>query len=370
LDLRSWIFVNQLNEETNRYDDNRYDSMDDPKVKGTFHEYGETTIKGISIQTNYKLHRYGLVSLGLNGRNEEFENKGVIRDVKASGGNFNLRNFYNNTELHVYSAALEYEVSPFQDTMVVLGYSHNWLDAEDKGSDDDGSYLIGGYYDISQNTRIKASYARKIRFPSLRQLYEEVSGNPNLTTEKSDNYEIGVEQKLPLNSNIALTGFLIDVDDYIEKDDTTDRFENNEKYRFQGFELTAQTRFVRNALLAMGYTYLDTEDRSSGTEKEELQYRPKHKFTMEGKYVFDFGLAPYISLMYVGDQYFYSKKPPLSKKKLNDFTLVNVKVDQNLLKGKLLLYLGVDNLFDVDYEESYGFPQAGRLIYGGVVLNL
>jgi outer membrane cobalamin receptor len=50
--------------------------------------------------------------------------------------------------------------------------------------------------------------------------------------------------------------------------------------------------------------------------------------------------------------------------------LVNLKVDQMLLKGKADLYLGVDNLFDVDYETSYGFPQAGRFIYGGVKVTL
>ena len=45
-------------------------------------------------------------------------------------------------------------------------------------------------------------------------------------------------------------------------------------------------------------------------------------------------------------------------------------LDQELLKGKADLYLGVDNLFDVDYETSYGFPQAGRFIYGGVRVTL
>jgi len=31
------------------------------------------------------------------------------------------------------------------------------------------------------------------------------------------------------------------------------------------------------------------------------------------------------------------------------------------------VYAGVDNLFDEDYEESYGLPQAGRLLYTGLV---
>ena len=70
--------------------------------------------------------------------------------------------------------------------------------------------------------------------------------------------------------------------------------------------------------------------------------------------------------MHVSDQYYYSRREPLEKAKLGDYTLVSVKVGQRLLKDHLRLYLGADNIFDEDYEESYGVPQAGRFIYGGV----
>ena len=77
-----------------------------------------------------------------------------------------------------------------------------------------------------------------------------------------------------------------------------------------------------------------------------------------------------MNIIYVADQVFYSKKTPLLKKSLNDYALVNLKLDQALLKNRVNLYVGVDNLFDVDYETSYGFPQAGRFIYGGVTVSL
>jgi outer membrane cobalamin receptor len=69
--------------------------------------------------------------------------------------------------------------------------------------------------------------------------------------------------------------------------------------------------------------------------------------------------------MYVADQYFYSRNTPLQKRKLNDYTVVNCKLDQAILKKRLHLYLGVDNLFDRDYEEAYGFPRPGRTLYVG-----
>ena len=126
---------------------------------------------------------------------------------------------------------------------------------------------------------------------------------------------------------------------------------------------------MKNLMLRAGYTFLDTKDKSPGTEKDELQYRPKNKLTFEGKYTFLFGLSAYMNVMYVADQVYYSRTTPLEKRNLNNYALVNVKFDQKFFNGLLDLYLGADNLFDKDYEESYGFPMAGRTLYGGVEVH-
>ena len=380
--LRSWLFFNQLKEEENRYDHGDYDSMDDPTVKGTFHQDSETTIKGAALQTTWDLKKGGLLTLGLNGRKEEWETDGTIRDVPISGGGgggggggtsrYALRDFDDDKDLNIYSVALEYEVNPLKNLGLVLGYSHNWLEKEEV-NDNEPSYMAGVYYDIFEKTRVKASYARKIRFPSIRQLYDEVQGDPDLTTESSNNYELGIEQGLPWNSKVSVTGFYIDVKDYIESVPNAsgvDVFQNNDKYRFQGAELAAETRFLKNLMARVGYTYMYTKDRSPDTEKTELQYRPRHMVTFEGKYSFNFGLSAYMNILYVADQVFYSRTTPLVRKESNDYTLVGLKLNQALLKGRLNLYLGADNILDKDYEESYGFPQAGRFIYGGVQVNL
>ena len=271
--------------------------------------------------------------------------------------------------MKVYSAAIEYEVSPFDRFGLVLGYSHHWFDRDNGDGEDDYGFLAGAHYDVFEKTRIRGSVARKIRFPSIRQLYEEGDGNTDLKPERSYNYELGIDQRISGNTTLSLTGFYIDVKDYIEKSDVTDIFENNDKYRFQGFELTAETRYFKNLLLRAGYTFLDTKDESPNTEKDQLQYRPEHKLTFETQYVFGFGLSAYASVMYVADQYYYSKNTPLQKRKLNDYTLVNLKLDQAFLKKRLHIYVGADNLFDRDYEQAYGFPQAGRTLYAGAQIR-
>ncbi len=373
LSLRTWVFFNQMREEDNQYDNNNYNSIDDPYVKGSLHQDNKTKIRGGAVQATCDLKSAGLFTIGLNGRREEFFTDGMIKDVRiprTRPPQYAFSYFKYDRDLNIYSAALEYEVHPVKNAGTVVGYSHNWLEMEDGKNDDAGSFMVGAYYDILKDTRIRGSFARQIRFPAIRQIYEEGTGNPDLTTEKSNNYELAIEQKLPGNSKVALIGFLIDVKDYIEKDEATDTFQNNDKYRFQGFELTGETRFLKTLFLGAGYTYLDTEDRSPNTEKDELQNRPKHKLTFESKYYFNFGFSAYMNIIYVADQVFYSKKTPLLKKSLNDYALVNLKLDQALLKNRVNLYVGVDNLFDQDYEQGYGYPQPGRFIYGGVTVSL
>ena len=359
--LRSWIFYNQLAEEENRYDNGNFDSM---TRNGAFHHDNEIRVTGAALQTTYDLKTAGFLTLGLKGRGEEWETDGF--DVTKTGRVYTD----DDRDIEVYSASLEYEVVPLKNLGLVLGYNHNWLE-KDEGDDNEGSYLVGVYYDIHENTRIKGSYARKIRFPDIRQLYDISRGDPDLETEKSDNYELGIEQKLPWKSKVTLTGFLIDVKDYIEYiENVSTKYINNDEYEFKGVELTAENRYLDNLLLRAGYTYLYSKDESPDTERDELQYRPKHMVTFEGKYSFTFGLSAYMNVMHVADQVFYSRTAPLKQEELDDYTLVNLKFNQELLKGRLNLYLGADNIFDEDYEQSYGFPQAGRFIYGGIQVTL
>jgi vitamin B12 transporter len=363
--LRSWLFFNQLTEEENRYDDDNFDSI---TQNGRFHHDNETRVLGAALQTTYDMKAAGFFTLGLRGREEEFESDGF--NIERIGGVNTRVGIRDDRDIEIYSAALEYEVVPVKNLGLVIGYSQNWIE-KDEGDDNEGSCLAGVYYDINENTRIRGSFARKIRFPDIRQLYDPERGDPDLKTEKSNNYEIGIEQRLPWNSRATLTGFLINVKDYIEFiENVSDTFVNFNKYQFKGVELTAENRYLDNLLLRVGYTYVYTKDDSPDTERDELQYRPEHTVTLEGKYSLDFGLSAYMNVMYVADQVFYSRTTPLQKKSLNDYALVNLKIDQSLLKGRLSLYLGADNVFDEDYEQSYGFPQAGRFIYGGVTLNL
>ena len=397
-EIKSWFYYNQSDEEANRYDDDSYSSMDNIYTKGTYHQHTRTRITGANIQARCDLERFGLFSVGFGAERDHWESRGAMRDKMVSvggvtyvdtlsgggtgtgtgsGGSTDLkktkyyykRHFDHDRDIGIYSAALEYECAPLDSLTVLLGYSHFWQGREGGDNDDDYSFVAGLTWDLFCDTRLAGSVSRKVRFPSISQLYDEIKGNPGLETERSYSYEVGITQRLPWNSSLSLTGFCNDVEDYIQKDDYTERNENRDRYRFRGVEVAAETRPVRGLTIRAGYTYLDTDDMSSGSGLDQVQYNPRDKLTLQVHYRTWFGLSAYASLKHINRQYYYSKNAPYQKRKLNEYTLVHVKVSQTLLQNRLCAYLGADNLFDKSYETSYGLPQPGRFVYGGVRVN-
>ena len=351
-DMRGWLFISSLEEESNGYDS----TYREIGPEGTYFLESDTDIFGTTLQAGYDLDRAGNLAFSLSGRQEKY---------LASGESYKRNNRFdsldNNQHLEVYFAGAEYSVETAGHFGAVLGYTHLWLDKNEADQDDEGSYLMGVYYDVAPTTRLSGSIARKVRFPTIRQLYGD-GANPDLLPETANNIEIGIEQTLPADSLLSVTGYYIDVNNYIEKDSSR-TFQNNSSYLFQGIEVAGETRFIDNLMLRVTYTYLNSKDYSPGTTKDELQKRPENKFTFEGRYAFDFGLTAYGSLMFLSNQYDYGDTG--IQYKLDDITVLNVKLDQAVWKNRFHLYVGVDNLLDDDYNEGIGYPAPGRYVYGG-----
>jgi vitamin B12 transporter len=53
---------------------------------------------------------------------------------------------------------------------------------------------------------------------------------------------------------------------------------------------------------------------------------------------------------------------------MKDYTLINLAAHYNVLDF-LRLNLRLDNLFDTDYEEVFGYATLGCSFYGGIGLN-
>jgi outer membrane cobalamin receptor len=362
LDIRGWGFLNRRDEHDNQYDNGNLDSF---FTSGSFREEVSTSIKGVTLQPRYDLGKPGQITLSLSAEHDDWTNGGFTAISNNAFGPLDA-----DHSLSIYSASVEYDVTLPAGVGLTAGYGHYWQ-TRSQDSDNDFSALAGLTYDLAKETTLKASFKRSVRFPSLGDLYDLSQGNSNLQTETSLTYQGGVAQKLPMKSEMELTGFYTTAHNLIQNDQATGHNTNLSDVRFAGLELAAATHYLDRLLLRMSYSYLHSEDRSRAG-RDEQQYTPGNKLALESKYDFACGFTPYASLLYVGDQYFYTKNniTAVQKARLNDYALVNVKLSQRLLDGKVTLYTGVNNLLDENYETSYGFPQAGRFIYGGVEFRL
>lgn len=359
-EMRVWGFYNEYEEERAQYDNATYSSFNG---KNNYYTNDETKITGWNFQGSYDFGSHGRLTGSFAYEQDEFYSAGSISSKKNKPLDTPYNYYY---EVDIQSLALEYDVLLFSKLNLALGYSHHWQKRDIGNDDNEGSFLFGVDYIVSDETSIRASISRKIRFPSLEQLYSIDSGNLALTTEESMNYELGVTQQFPWDIVADLAVFLNDVDDFIEKDDVTDINQNNDEYRFKGVELNLQKPFLKTGLIKLGYTYLDSENRSAGALTDVLQNRPENKFTLECSYAWSSGLSAYASIMHVADQ--YNVAGALAQE-LEDFTLVDIKLQQKILNDRVLAYIGAANLFDENYEESYGFPKAGRKAYIGMRIN-
>lgn len=358
LNLRGWAFYNQQQEHLNQYDNGSFNSFN--QTAGSFQEQFTASVRGITLQPRYAMGNAGVVRLSLAAEGDSWDNSGPLTVAPDSYTPLDA-----SKVLALYSGAVEYELTPLPGLGLVAGYGR-YLQTRDERRESDYTLLAGASYDLSEESRLKASFKRNIRFPSLGDLYDPSQGNAQLTAEHSYSYEAGVEHDLPLNSSVGLTGFYTIARNLIQNDQAVGRNTNLAEVRFAGAELSAVTRFTRNLRLRASYAHLYSRDLSRAG-RDQQQYTPGDKATLEGNYDFASGFSSYVSVLYVGNQYFYTKNnvTPVQKAKLNDYTLVAVKLSRKLLDNRATVYIGVNNLFDVNYETSYGLPQAGRFIYGG-----
>jgi iron complex outermembrane receptor protein len=294
------------------------------------------------------------------------------------------------------SVSLENEWNMVRNLSVVLGLSYDWFDiskAQRNITDrDTGDFIrqddldtpdtmnefdpmIGATYNLSDTTRLFGSIARKVRFPTLSQLYSTRSGNTELTAEKSINYTLGVSQSFGSIATGELGLFYYDISDFISRDapGTEGIYQNYGKIRLAGFELIGEVYPMKDLIFTFGYTYNNACDRSDGRVTDHVVFIPEHKIDMGLKYT-----VPYIitvldlTSVYVSDSYSElptPENPTQEEIKTGDHFILNMRISKTFLK-RYEAYLAVNNIFDSDYEAEYGYPGLGRNFYVGLSVKL
>jgi vitamin B12 transporter len=211
-------------------------------------------------------------------------------------------------------------------------------------------------------TRLKATYGTGFKAPSLSQLYDSGSGNPNLRPERSKGVDVGFEQPL-LGDRLSISATLFRnfIENLIGFDSSPPfRAINTGRARTQGVEAGITVRPTLALTGKLNYTFTQANDQR--TDKE-LTRRPRHQLQLSADYQqpqWDVGAAlRYVSSRRDFDVVNFS--PTYGKA----FTTVDMKGEYRLQPG-LAVYGRLENLLDKRYEEVAGYGQPGRAAYAGV----
>jgi vitamin B12 transporter len=178
-------------------------------------------------------------------------------------------------------------------------------------------------------------------------------------------WDAGVEQDLMGGLyTVGATFFHNQFEDMIDYDFAMSQYNNIGEAAAQGIEAFVAARPVTNLTMRASYTFTDTENKETGAE---LYRRPRNKAALDATYAFTTKARGTASLTYVGESsdIDYTVYQTTT---LDSYILANVNAEYDLRKN-VTLFGRVENLFDEEYEQVFGYGTPGRAGYGGVKMT-
>lgn len=216
--------------------------------------------------------------------------------------------------------------------------------------------------------KLFGSYATSFIAPSLTQLYGPFGANPDLGPETDRSIEGGVEYQVAADFRVSGTYFNrkeMNFINYVVIDQNTfeSQYQNAaDDYSVQGIEAEVVTNPMKNLELRANYTFTENKD------KPALRI-PKHKANASLGYTFAPSSFASISYQFTGkrtDTDFSTGE----NVELSDFSVFDLYLSQKVVDNKLKLFLGLDNVFNKDYQEIVGYTTRGRNFRFGFNLTL
>ncbi|TIO05976.1 TonB-dependent receptor [Mesorhizobium sp.] len=243
--------------------------------------------------------------------------------------------------------------------------------------EDATTWSLSGAWKIPDTaTRLHASVGTGVTNPTF---YEQFGffpgsfkGNPDLIPEESTGFDLGIEQGFfdgglvaditYFNQNLTheiATDYSGPLPSPVNLDGVSKR---------QGVELSATLDLFNGFTATTTYTYTDASEQTvaGGPRLDEVR-RPKHAGSLSAAYVFDEDHARVFGeVVFNGkteDVAFVPSLPP--RMTLESYTVVNIGGSYKL-NDHLEAYGRIENLFDEQYQEVFGYNTEGRTAFIGL----
>lgn len=235
------------------------------------------------------------------------------------------------------------------------------------------TYRLGAGYRLTDTTRLRAAAGSGIKNPGFFELYGFVDGrfigNAALRPEKSESWEVGIDQQLGASASLAVTWFDSELEGEIfttfpPPDFVATPANRTSTSQQRGVEVALAARLAEGWSLDAAYSYLDAEE----NRREEVR-RPRHiasgALTWEAP---DNAASATLVVRYNGralDDAFTDPSFVPVRVALDDYTLVNFNARVKLTEA-ISAFARVENILGEEYEQVFSFVSPGRSAVLGV----
>jgi outer membrane receptor protein involved in Fe transport len=245
---------------------------------------------------------------------------------------------------------------------------------------------LTGTYLISDRDRITASAYQALRTPGLPETYwwaeGATGGNPILKPEKNNALELLYQHDLDGTSFIRLCSYYYTVNDYImfRFNPTWMGVYNIDKAEIYGASLDSMTVFNNWLSGRASVTFQKSKKKGDVYDtaglSDEIDYLPDWKASGSLEVALPHQSSLALSLRYVGERstiYAYSSGWPQQQffkfVELESYVTADMNLKVPIMKhAELNCY--IENLFDGEYEEQFGYPMSGLIIGAAFKLSL
>lgn len=247
--------------------------------------------------------------------------------------------------------------------------------------------FTAAYTHLESGTKIRGSYGKGVKNPTFTDLFgffprlgngnQNFFGNPNLEPERSEGWEVGLDQQFSEGRvDLSATYFREKLKDEINGfffDPTIGMFTainvDGESIR-EGFEISFTAEVVEALDITANYSYIDaTQPNGLGKQVREIR-RPEKIASFNANYRFwDDRANLNLGINYTGHQYDNNFSTfPATRVRLDDYLLVNLAASFTV-NSNVTIVARAENLFDEQYQDVFGFETPGMGLYAGAKVN-
>lgn len=312
---------------------------------------GETGTYSIDWQNDFHLHERNTLTAGW-----------VLEQLTGHDSTFAWQQAYQNAvylqdqwepidNLHL-TGGLRYE--KHEDAGEALTYRFS------------GAYLIG-----ATNTKLRSSYGTGFKAPDFFRLYSNdpanfLVGNPDLKPEESKGWDAGIDQFL-MDDKVVLSATYFQIESRRTFNFVFDPVTflsspvNADQGVSKGVELSARGQLTKQWQVSASYTYTDAYVERGGLTTRR-RFVPRHTAEFDTNVEVLSGLIIGAGLSLQADR--EELYPNFSQGESEDFVTTRL-YSSYAFTPYSSVFIRCENLTDLRYQSSVGYPVAGRSFYGG-----